>query len=314
MHDATEAVKLDPARAPLALACRAEARLLSTAGDRDPERAVADCDEAIAGDGSAPSPTPCVGWRGGSFSRFSAAAADFDRAGGLDPTLAAVPAYRAAVSVLAGDGERAVRESNAALALDPLAAARASRRAKQLLLLPDEALADAKEAIRLDSYAEGGYATLVDILTARGDHEQALAALSEVVRAEPHNAVARCFRGEVNLAHRDPAEAGSDFTEAARLNPTYCRAWTGLVNAARLRNDLAALSADLDGKIKAAPGSRNCARPRATWRPQVTSSGPRPPRSSGSNSTRRTPWPVPASPTPSATAETTPARRRSTTS
>lgn len=132
----------------------------------------------------------------------------------------------------------------------------------------DDPLEVTRERVR--AYINRGF-----VLTAKGDHNAALADLTEAIRLDPKSSLAYIYRGRVWSEKHDAGRAIADFTKAIRIDP---RPETGLpvephLNAyferatSRLRrSSFRSVMADLDQAIRIDRTNRMALLMRAVFR------------------------------------------------
>jgi len=191
----------------------------------DHDRAIADYDEALRLD---PKLVGAYKERGTEYEiakDHARAIIDYSDAIGLDPTDASLRQQRGDAYFNANDYERAIADYDAALRLGPTSWMLHGRRGDAYMAKKDyaRAVADYADMIRLDdrpSYFE--YEKRGDAYMAGGDFDQAIADYQRAALPDPGNPRGAHSRGleklgRAYLAKRDYARAGTNFTEAIRL-------------------------------------------------------------------------------------------------
>jgi tetratricopeptide (TPR) repeat protein len=160
---------------------------------KNPDRALSDCNEAIA----------------------------------ADPGLAAAHINRGNVYLNKADLERAFGDFNEAVRLDPKSAWAYSARGDLYKNMGerDHALADLSESIRLDPNYAVAYFFRSDLYKSSGDFDHALADLNESIRLDPNYAMAYFARGCVSYIIGNNTAALADFTNSIRLDPNNAGAY-----------------------------------------------------------------------------------------
>ncbi|MGA7805553.1 tetratricopeptide repeat protein [Bradyrhizobium sp.] len=160
---------------------------------KDPDRALADCDEAIR----------------------------------IDRGYAPAYVNRGNVHLNKGDVERAFGDFNEAIRLDPGNAWAYNARGDLYKNKGDfgHALADFSESIRLDPNYAMAYFFRGELYKTEGDFEHALADLNQSIRLDPNNAMADFTRGCVSYLMGENAAALADFTASIRLDPSDAAAY-----------------------------------------------------------------------------------------
>jgi tetratricopeptide (TPR) repeat protein len=184
------------------------------------------------------------------------AVGDFDRAFAHTRT-AALLRLRAKSYFEIADYTHAEADLAEALALEPESAATLAARAEVLALgrqKPDEAIAVAQAALRLEPKNATALVALGLAETSRGELAAALQHLDAAVFAAPADARALAYRGEVRRRREDIRGALADYDRALELNPHV--EWVRLARAfCRNREEnFAGALADFD--LVFAPGLR----------------------------------------------------------
>jgi len=160
---------------------------------KDPDRALADCNEAIR----------------------------------LDPTSAAVYINRGNAYLNKADVDRAFADFDSAIRLDPNSAWAHTARGDLYRSKGDvaHAMADFSEAIRLDPGYAKAYFFRGDLYKHNGDFDRAMADLSEAIRLDPNDAMAYFTRGGVSYIMGNDPGALSDFSKSIQLDPRNAAAF-----------------------------------------------------------------------------------------
>jgi tetratricopeptide (TPR) repeat protein len=193
----------------------------------EPDRALADCSEAIGLD---PQLVAARIGRGDSWKlkrEFDRAIADYNEAIRLDPNSAAALAGRCSAFSSNREYDSGLPDCNAAIRLDPKSAPAFATRCFILHNKgsQNQASADCEEAIRIDPKYPPGYAARGFLLRSKGDVDRALADLNEAIRLDPKYATAYTTRGFIWNDKRDYDRAISDYNESIRLEPNYGTAY-----------------------------------------------------------------------------------------
>jgi tetratricopeptide (TPR) repeat protein len=154
---------------------------------KDPDRALSDCDEAIK----------------------------------IDPNLAAAHINRGNVYLNKADVDRAFDDFNAAIRLDPKSAWAYSARGDIYKNKGDfdHAMADFNESIRLDPNYAMAYFFRGDLYKRKGDYDHAVTDLNDSIRLDPNYAMTYFIRANVSYIMGNGPAALADFTTSIRLDP-----------------------------------------------------------------------------------------------
>ncbi len=160
---------------------------------KDPDRALADCNEAIR----------------------------------ADRAYAAAYVNRGNAYLNKADFERAFGDFNEAIRLDTKNAWAYNARGSLYKNRGDfdHALADITEAIRLDPNYAVAYFLRSDLYKRKGDFDHTLADLNEAVRLDPNYASAYFARGSVSYIKGNNPAALADFTKSIQLQPKIANAY-----------------------------------------------------------------------------------------
>jgi lipoprotein NlpI len=230
---------------------------------KDPDRALADCNEAIRLDSN--NATAFVN-RGNAFlskSDVEHAIADFNSAIRLDPNSAWAFAARGNLYKNKGDLEHALADLNEASRLDPNYALPFFSRGEIYKSKGDfaHAMTDMNEAIRLDPNYAPAYFARGQLFYITGNNPAAVEDFGKSIKLDPDDAGAYFNRGVAYyvLGARS-ADAVADLKKAAELNPkdAYAALWRDL---AERRNSspghLAEAAKQLDMTVWPAPVVRH---------------------------------------------------------
>ncbi|TVZ97878.1 tetratricopeptide repeat protein [Streptomyces sp. BK340] len=218
----------------------------------DYERAVAECEHAMAADADS---WLAYYWRAlvrADLGDRESAVADLVRAGELSPDNARVLYARGEYRREQGHYEAALGDLDRAVALQPgYGGAWASRGVTQYALgRLDRALIDLDRALDLDPEDVWALASRSRVWRARGEHDRQLADLDRALRLHPDSPWIACVRGDaLRNASRDE-EALAEYDRALRTNPDYASAHASrgasLANLGRHREALTALDRALE--------------------------------------------------------------------
>jgi tetratricopeptide (TPR) repeat protein len=166
----------------------------------DPERAIADCDEAIA----------------------------------LDPNLPIAYSNRSNADQEKGDLDRAIADSDQAIRLDPKFANGYYNRGAAYARKDDfdRAIADFDQAIRLDPKFIDAYYSRGTVYYAKGDDDRAIAAYNQTIQLDPKFSQGYFGLGIVSLYAGALPKALADINRASALDPkaAYTALWQEIVN------------------------------------------------------------------------------------
>jgi lipoprotein NlpI len=200
---------------------------------RDPDRALADCNEALRADSSNAAAYLNRGNVYLNKSDFERAFADFNEAIRLDPKNAWAFVERGNLYKSKGEPDRALADFNAAIRLDPNYALAAFFRGDLYRGMGDfaRAMADINEAIRLDPNYAPAYFTRGRLSYLLGNNPAALDDFTRSIRLDAGDPAAYFNRGisYYVIGGRTP-DAVADFKKAAELNPkdAYAALWRDL--------------------------------------------------------------------------------------
>jgi lipoprotein NlpI len=200
---------------------------------KDPDRALADCNEALRADSSN---AAAYLNRGNAYlnkSDFERAFADFNEAIRLDPKNAWAFVERGNLYKSKGEPDRALADINEAIRLDPSYALAVFFRGDLYRGTGDftRAMADINEAIRLDPNYAPAYFTRGRLSYLLGNNPAALEDFSRSIRLDAGDPAAYFNRGVSYyvIGGRTP-DAVADFKKATELNPkdAYAALWREL--------------------------------------------------------------------------------------
>lgn len=206
---------------------------------KDPDRALADCNEALRADSS--NATAYLN-RGNAYlnkSDFERAFADFNEAIRLDPKNAWAYLERGNLYRNKGDVDHALADLNESVRLDPAYAPAVFVRGDLYRSTGDfvRAMADMNESIKLDPNYAPAYFTRGRLSYLLGNNPAALEDFTKAIKLEPDDANTYFNRGVAYyvVGGRIP-DAVADFRKAAELNPkdAYAALWR---NMAERRNN-----------------------------------------------------------------------------
>jgi lipoprotein NlpI len=230
---------------------------------KDPDLAIADCNEAVRADGS--NATAFLN-RGNAFLSKADpqhALSDFNAAIRLDPNSAWAFAARGNLYKNQGDLEHALADLNEASRLDPTYALPRFTRGEVYKSRGDfaRAMTDMNEAIRLDPNYAPAYFTRGRLSYMQGNSPAAIEDFNKTIKLDPDDAASFFNRGLAYfvLGARS-ADAVADFKKAAEFNPkdAYAALWRDL---AERRNGspghLAEAAKQLDMTVWPAPVVRH---------------------------------------------------------
>jgi tetratricopeptide (TPR) repeat protein len=119
--------------------------------------------------------------------------------------------------------------------------------------LPDEAIHDYTEALRLNSNLPSAYYYRAVLMQNRQEHDRAFADYSNAIRCDPNFAGALYQRGLIYMLRKDFGAAVEDFSEAIRVFPQYAAAYLERGNAFLEMGRLDEAWASYDSAIAEAP-------------------------------------------------------------
>ena len=195
--------------------------------DYEPDRALADCSEAIRLDARQVAARSARGdswWLKGDLDK---ALADYNEAIKLDPKYAPAYSGRCATWNTKGDLERAFADCDAAIRLDPKYAPGYAGRCFTWNVKRDfdRATADCEQAIRLDPSYGRPHFIMGMVWRGKRDLDRAAAELTQAIRLDPKHHPAYMVRAVVWSDKRDYDRAIADYDEAIRLDPKAAAAY-----------------------------------------------------------------------------------------
>jgi tetratricopeptide (TPR) repeat protein len=150
---------------------------------------------------------------------------DYDKAIALNPALAPAYAARASLLVQLRQEDKARADAETAIRLEPrLGLAYFVRGMLKSRQDQDAAVADYDNAIRYDPTLDGAYVFRGLILLTRGEADRAIADFDAAIRINPQNGLAYHDRGVARIAKGEFAAAIPDFGKAITLRRNYASA------------------------------------------------------------------------------------------
>ena len=140
----------------------------------------------------------------------------------------------------------------------------------------DRAIRDADQAIRLDPRVAVFYQSRGAIMHERRDFDRAIADFSEMMRVDPKNMFAFHLRGRTYREKRDFDRAIADFNEANRLNPKHGLPLFGRGLTHEAKGDLSAAYRDVVEGLALDPGNAEGQQIRDRLRTALTGQAPAP--------------------------------------
>lgn len=248
--DCDEALKVDPTFL-IALANRCWANAIK----HDFDRALADCNETIRRD-----PGLASGYyqRGSLYERrgeMERALADFAEAIRVDPKYPFAYRSRCAIYVQRNDPERALADCNEAVRLNPNSPSFLNTRCWNLNKKkePELALADCDKALALNPNWTGAYINRCESHILKQDPDRAIADCDEAIRLSSRNAAAFNNRCWARVLKREADAAIADCDEALRLNPKGYFTYNHRGNAWRHKGERERAVADYGEAIRLDP-------------------------------------------------------------
>jgi len=162
----------------------------------------------------------------------------------------------------AGNTDAAITEYNQIMALNlapPLAAEAVMKRGSCYYAKHDleRAIRDFDQALRLDPRYAAAYDNRANALDARGDWDDARKDYDESLRLNPRNPYAYLNRGALLAEHGELTGALSDYAKALELNPHEEHAHIGRVEIYLLQCKREAALKEANAAISIAPGQRS---------------------------------------------------------
>ncbi len=118
----------------------------------------------------------------------------------------------------------------------------------------DRALRDYEESVALDPASASSHRVRGNIYKLNGDLDRAIAAYDEAIRLDPNDARAVLNRGGTYYQKKEYDRAVADCSEAIRLDPAFTLAFYSRGMAYRAKRDLVRAVADFDEAIRLEPG------------------------------------------------------------
>lgn len=196
------------------------------------DQAIAACDRIIAnakagGPSRAAAFSSRCGWRWAKQDDPDRALADCNQAIAIDSGRADAYVNRGNVYLRKGDVEHAFSDFNAAIQRDPRGAWAYSARGEVLKIKGDlsRAMADYSESIKLNPNYATAYRLRGGLYKSEGDLEHARADLNQALSLDPNDVSAYFIRGTVAYLVGDNSSALADFTASIRLDPNNAAAY-----------------------------------------------------------------------------------------
>jgi tetratricopeptide (TPR) repeat protein len=224
-----------------------------------PEAAINACDRLISSRRTGgKNRARAYDYRGTAYYRkgdYDRAIRDYNEAIRLDPKNAALYNNRGFAYHEKGDYDRAMRDYDDAIQLDAsLAAAYVGRGlAYNRKGNYDRAIRELDEAIRLDPKSAVAFNNRGLAYDSKGDYDRAIRDYNEAIRLDPKDAVAYSNRGSAYNEKGDYDRAIRDLDEAIRLNPKYPNAYSHRSFAYGKKGDYDRAMADLNKAIELNP-------------------------------------------------------------
>jgi tetratricopeptide (TPR) repeat protein len=225
---------------------------------------------------------------------YGRAAADFDTAIKLMPSLEAPYFGRGRLWAERGDHQRAITDFSRAIELNPALARSYVSRAESWAALGDNqrALADFEQTIRMEpgnhpyayhargaifrrtgnfdaaiaSHDQGlridpvqvyGFTSRAYAFSEKGNQDRALTDADEALRLNPNSAYAYMIRGLIFNRKGNPDRAIADLDQALRLSPNDARSYTWRGLAHEQRGDALRAFSDFDAALKVSEGRKD---------------------------------------------------------
>jgi len=250
LADVNEALRLAPQDAENYLT---RAEVWRAKGDL--KKAIVDCDAAIKLDPKSAGALVLRAsiWADGKD--YDKAIADYSEVIRHDPQV--FPAYfgRAAAQGEKGEIDKAIADLNAAIRLNPrlpdtyLVRAVAWKQKGE----DDKAVADLSQAIRLDPASARVYHNRGLFWKDKKQFDKAISDFSEAIRLEPTQAIGYCDRGFAWKAEKEYDKAIADYSEAVRLDPRDAEAYCGRGWAWRSKKEYARAMSDFGQALRIDP-------------------------------------------------------------
>jgi tetratricopeptide (TPR) repeat protein len=223
LADCGEAIRLDPT-----YAGGYNGRCWARNSRSEHDQAIADCNEAIRLDQKSGGPLVNRGIAWAGKRDYDRAIADFDQAIGLNAKDANAYIHRGGAWSNKRDYDRAIADYDQAIRLAPKNARHLNGRGVQWANKRDytRAIADYSDAIRLDPKFAIAHNNRGLAFKNSGDPDRALTDLDEAIRLDPKYPFAYANRALVWSDKRNFDRAIADFNQAISLDPGYTAAFT----------------------------------------------------------------------------------------
>ncbi|MFO0951671.1 MAG: serine/threonine-protein kinase [Isosphaeraceae bacterium] len=186
---------------------------------------------------------------------------------------------RAAAYLKAGEPERALADLDRAVAAGPTGARFLARGRVHFQRRDfDRALADFREAIRLDPADPAAHAAAGRVYWSRWELGRARSEYDEAIRLDPRSAEARLGRGQTLIGLREFQLALPDLDEAIRLDPGVAASYESRAHARGAIGDHAGAIADCDSALRLDPSATDVYPHRARGPERAGRMGPGPRR------------------------------------
>jgi tetratricopeptide (TPR) repeat protein len=223
-------------------------RCVAWNSNRDGDRGLADCSEAIRLDPNYSSAYSGRCWAFNLKNDPDRAIADCNEAIRLDAKASGAFNNRGVAYVTKRDYTRAIADYDEALKLNPKNAVAFANRG---ILWGnrrdyDRAIADFDQAISIDPKNAAAYHGRGHVLRVKGEHDRALADFDQSIRLDPKYAFAYNNRGTAWMDKRDYERALADFNEAIRIDSGFTAAYTNRALAYERKGDRARAKTEFD--------------------------------------------------------------------
>ncbi len=248
VEDLNQAIRADPAHATYY-------RGLIYFGDDNPDRAIAEFDDAIKSD---PGNSAIYNSRGAAYNAKGdrdRAIADYSEAIRLEPRFFGALTNRSFVHRLKGDFDLAIADASKAIELKPdhtqayIARALAYGRKGEI----DGGIADCSKAIEFDPNFPEAYDCACIMHFNKREYDKAIEEGTKAIGLNPQFAGAYIDRGISYAAKRDLDRALADYDKAIELNPRYALAFNNRANVYLSRKEADRALADFDKAIELDP-------------------------------------------------------------
>jgi lipoprotein NlpI len=183
-----------------------------------------------------------------------AACTDLISRSGTNPDRSRAYCARGAAYQDNGDLDRAIKDYNESVRLDPGSASYICRangyRARHE---NDLAMADYSQALKLEPNNAPAHVGRGNIYSDQGDYDRTIAEDNEAIRINPKYELAYYNRGNAYIAKGDNDRAIADYTEAIRLYPNYVSAYNNRGQAHHAKGDHDRAIADYTEAIRLNP-------------------------------------------------------------